>query len=35
MAKIILENDQIRELAPVVMWIYLKATMIKIAWYGS
>lgn len=35
MAKIILKKDKIVKLAPVVIWIYFKGTVIKTVWYGT
>ena len=33
--KIISKKDNIGELAPKVVWIYFKATIIKTVWYGA
>ena len=35
MTKIILKKDKIETLAPAVIWIYFKATVIKTVWYDA
>lgn len=35
MAKVILKKDKIGEFAPMVIWIYFKATVIKTVRYGA